>query len=155
MAQVYAPNGNPVTTIWFDKDGNEVPRPALGGSGEITEYDDLGDPVLRTYIDDGRSEDGGPSQPFFGFVNEEREEDHDSRDWIKEGTWDVRDPLTYEPVKTVEQYQRAMGFDHLPLKDQVAELCRAMQTVSWDAAPDVFKQEAYEFIRRHRAELGE
>lgn len=126
------------TAIWFDENGQPcAPQDAV--TGEITEFDDEGVELKRTYID-RRS---GAAQ-----VDGEVDYDVEDADTLKFGTWDLYAVVdgVWDRVETLPQLFIALRLDELPLADRRQRIGDFIGLPAWSPAPQALKDETYAWL---------
>lgn len=135
-----------VTVLWVSLDGTVrdegalLPDPRHGsdemvllqdGTAEVIEYDADGEVVQRTYGAVGpRGEAHADAQLLAAAAASH------SDDWVKVGTWDIRDDL-HQPVNTVDALAMALGWGD----DRESELRAFMLLPAFRAAPASLRRE--------------
>lgn len=137
--------------LWMDDTGAEVSKDAATRA-EITEFDEDGTELLRTYVGSEKAHTAPwDQQVLFGA----EELNIESQDAIKEGTWDlwvVRDGVWLRHVRTRAELLEALELATKPQAEQREALGQFATLPAWVPAPPELKLEVYAWLESTRSE---
>ncbi len=137
--------GKSYHAFWQDSDGNDC-EAADAVTGEITEYDEDGVLLGRTYVDTRHdpeaiaSREGDP---------EDQSTYPENADLLKMGTWDIRRWWSdWEPIDTLPDLLRALDASNADIRAQRDAVGSLMALPAWHPAPETLKAEVRAWLAR-------
>lgn len=136
------PLGKTFHAFWFDSEGNPC-EAGLAVTGEVTEYDEDGVLMRRTYVDrrfDPEATVGSESDPENEAVYPE------NADLLKMGTWDIWVPGWTKLVDTLQELLVALDAESAGVREQRDAVSSLMALPAWVPAPQQLKDEVLAWL---------